>query len=134
MSRVVPLLSQVGAGADASRPALKSSFSGTRLSLYLLVLRMYIREVDLGYVGKVWISHHLWRAAFWLPGAASWLGLESFLCLCLFLSALLRRGCLFFFSHPDAVYCWLNGPLSSLASPAPCMGREPPGSPSISLI
>ena len=45
-----------------------------------------------------------------------------------------RGGCLFFSSHPDAIYMWLMFPCPLWVSPAPCMGTGHPGSPSVPLM
>lgn len=91
------------------------------LNLCLLVLRLWIWNVELAHVDKVWISHHSWRAAFWLLAVASWLSLGSSLSLYPFLPALLReRLSLFLLS---SIHSWLKVPLSSQGFPSPLHGE-----------
>lgn len=83
------------------------------------VLRVWLWNVDLAHVGRVWISHHPWRAAFWLEQLhLGWVFSPSWV-FAFFSPPFLEGDCLFFSSYPDAISM---SPFLS-ASPAPCMGR-----------
>ena len=128
---MVTLLSE-GRGANAS--VLNSPCSGTFDSIFvpwswawesgMSILIMWAKFRFLITCGEL-------PSAFWELYLGCVLG---HFWVCLFLPSLLRGGCLFFSSHPDAIYMWLMFSCPVWVSPAPCMGKGHPDSPSVPLM